>query len=336
MDKKQCVVFVLICFLFIGGCSNDDREKHQRSRKNTVYTKEYIKEIVIEDVLIGNSASLYLLDKYLIVRDPRNPEEQIHIFNKNTFEHLKSTAPLGQGPDEITRIGHIGVDNARKNIYVIDAARYKVFSYQIDSLITSPYYSPKVKTTFKIEQIPRWFYYINDTLSIGMFVLPTSASTFNISVSRWNMVSGKIESMPYTNPRIKRKRIDLAVSPELNLYVECYRHNDLITICSLDGQLKYNIYGPNWNDENSNDNRYFGDVQFCKDKIVVSYFEKTYGEDDGTTTTLLVFNLTGDYIKTLNVGYRVRNLCYDKENNRLLFVFDDEIQFGYLPLDNLI
>jgi hypothetical protein len=325
---------VLICLL--ANCSgNNGTEKHQRSRNKVVDVKSKVEEIGMEDVLIGNWPRLHLSDKYLMINDYKSYDDQIYIFDKRTFQYLKSTAPLGQGPYEITNLGTITVDNKRNNIYVNDNAKYKVFSYNMDRLLSEAHYLPTIKTTFRIEKIPRQTYFFDDTLSICQIVLPTSASTFLEAVGKWNMISGEITPMEYTHPEIRRKRISLAVSPEHGMYVEGYHHNDLMTICTLDGHLKYNIYGPHWNNEDSNRMSYFRNVQFCKDKIVAGYINKDYN-GGLTTTTLLVFDLTGDYIKTLEVGYRVIDFCYDADNNRLLFAFDDEIQFGYLPMEGLL
>ena len=53
-------------------------------------------------------------------------------------------------------------------------------------------------------------------------------------------------------------------------------------------------------------------------------------------TKLIVFNTDGDYVRTLDVGYKINHFCYDEENNRLIFNFNDDIQFGYLDLNNLL
>jgi hypothetical protein len=332
---KLYVIPILACLLFAKCSDNNGTEKRQRSRNEVVDVKSKVKEIVMDDVLIGNWPRLYLSDKYLMISDYKSYDDQIYIFDKNTFQYLKSTAPLGQGPYEITNLGTITVDNKRNNIYVNDNSKYKVFSYNMDSLLSDAYYLPTIKATFRIEEIPNRYYYINDTLSIGTIVLPTSASTFNLTVGKWNMISGEITPMEYTNPEIKRKRVSLAVSPEHDIYVECYHHNDLMTICTLDGHLKYNIYGPHWNNEDSNRMFYFRGVQFCEDKIVAAYLNKA-NDSYLTTTTLMVFDLTGNYIKTLDVGDRIIDFCYDADNNRLLFALDDEIQFGYLPMEGLL
>jgi hypothetical protein len=49
-----------------------------------------------------------------------------------------------------------------------------------------------------------------------------------------------------------------------------------------------------------------------------------------------VFDLDGNYIKTLDVGYRIWRMSVDEDNDRLFFTFDDEIQFGYLDLKGIL
>jgi len=50
----------------------------------------------------------------------------------------------------------------------------------------------------------------------------------------------------------------------------------------------------------------------------------------------LVFDLHGDYLKTLDVGYKIVDFCYDDDNNRIIMNLNDEIQFAYLSLEGLI
>ena len=47
--------------------------------------------------------------------------------------------------------------------------------------------------------------------------------------------------------------------------------------------------------------------------------------------------IKGDYIKTLEIGYRIVDMCFDEENSRIFFSFNDMVQFGYLEItDNLL
>ena len=49
-----------------------------------------------------------------------------------------------------------------------------------------------------------------------------------------------------------------------------------------------------------------------------------------------VFDMDGNYRKTLDVGYKIQDYCIDEDNSRVIFVFSDEIQFGYLNIEKLI
>ena len=46
--------------------------------------------------------------------------------------------------------------------------------------------------------------------------------------------------------------------------------------------------------------------------------------------------MNGNYIRTLDVGYKMMDFCIDEDNNWAIFAFSDEIQFGYLDLEKLI
>jgi hypothetical protein len=151
------------------------------------------------------------------------------------------------------------------------------------------------------------------------------------------MNTGEIKPMPYEHPDINKKRIGFAASVENDIYVECYSLHNLMTICSLDGDLKYNIYGRNWNgNSKTNVIHHYYAVAFCNDRIIAAYSGGDYDSDEYFPTKFLVFDLNGDYIQTLETGYRILDFCHDEANNRIIMAFDDDIQFGYLELDGLI
>jgi hypothetical protein len=334
--------------LFVAACcsctQNGGTEKYQNKRNNVVNVHEKITEIRIEEPLISFHAFLYMIDKYLIIRDYMSLKERIHLFNKNTFEHVVSTAPRGQGPREITNIGHIGINEACRKLYVSDHGKNKIFSYELDSILVNPLlYMPDVKMNMNEGQFPNTYEYISDPLCIGMIIEPIGVSDFKPSIARWNMQTGEIVKMKYEHPKIKKKkRICFAVSMNRGIYVEGYNHNDLMTICSLDGNLKYNIYGPKFEIGNSNRMAYYKKAIFCGDKLLALYtggeawIDKGNGMEVNRSTKFLVFDMNGDYIQTLETGYPIIDFCYDSENNRILMSMNDEIQFAYLELDGLL
>ena len=46
--------------------------------------------------------------------------------------------------------------------------------------------------------------------------------------------------------------------------------------------------------------------------------------------------LDGNYLKTLETGYKIARFCYDRDNNRILLSMDDDIQFGYLDMKEFL
>ena len=184
---------------------------------------------------------------------------------------------------------------------------------------------------------PDRYRYINDSLSIGLIIKPVGNSDFAQSVAQWNMNTGEITPMKYEHPDIEKKRIGFAVSVENGIYVECYSNHDLMTICNLNGDLKYNIYGQDWNNQKTSKIHHYGKIEFCNNKILSSYSGGNNLSDEYFPTKFLVFDINGEYIQTLETEYRICDYCYDAENNRILMNLDDaEVQFAYLDLDGVV
>ncbi|GBU08815.1 hypothetical protein AwDysgo_21460 [Bacteroidales bacterium] len=314
---------------------NLNTDKYQNKRDNITEVGDRISEIEIDDVLIGPVARLYLIDDYLIISDPKSLDKLIHIFNKNTFSYVTSTAYRGQGPGEITRMGHIEANESQRIFYVSDHGKQIIVPYNLDSVLQNPSYMPQLKIKMNKSQFPDKYQYINDTLSIGLIIQAIGNADYKPTVARWNMNTGEITPMKYEHPDVKKKRISFAASMENSIYVECYTYQDLMTICSLDGNLKYNIYGKNWNNRGANQVHYYGKVIFCNNKIFAAYSGESRSREEYYPTQLLVFDINGDYLQTLETGYKISDYCYDKENNRIILNLDDQIQFAYLQLDGL-
>lgn len=332
MNKIYILIFCYLATIFLSCSKSTDTEKYQSNRNNTTNVKDNIVEIVKDDVLIGSSSRLYLTDDYLIIIDIKSADMLIHFFNRNNYQYLTSAIPRGQGPGEITVSGHIAVNKDKKEFYMSDHGKLKIFTYPIDSILYNPYYVPEVKKELNNIQFPSEYLYINDTLCYARIIEPTGNVGHNEAAGKWNMQTGEVVKMRYTHPKVRTKRIGIAVSMEHETFVECYANHDLMTIMDLDGNLKCNVYGSNWNDGKIIQIYHFNNVVFRGDKIIASYS----GRDmHGNTLPdkLLVFNINGDYIKTLDIGYKIVDFCYDIQNDRLLFAFDDMIQFGYLALN---
>ena len=330
------VIVCLALLALLGGCAHHPgTEKYQSERNDVIDVKEKLKELDTGDVLIGSVSSLCLSDEYLMIVDYKSVDKLIQVFNKNDFSYVTAFGDFGQGPEEIAVIGPPAVDVVHHKLYVPDYGKLKLFSYDMDSILIDPFYKPRVKLTMNQTLFPSDYRYINDTLSIAVLIKPTSSSTFDQFLGRWNMSTGEIIPMKYTFPDIKKKRITFDISREKGIYAECYTRHDLMTICSLDGELQYNIYGPDWDCGDTRRLHCFGKVMIGNDKIFVGYCGKEY-DRESLPTKILVFDLEGNYFKTLDIGYRILDSCYDSSNNRIIMSLNDNIQFAYLDLDGIL
>lgn len=330
------LLYLLLITTYCSCTHNSETEKYHHERDNVVNVYDEVKEIKIDDVQINGNSGLYIMDNYLIISDYKSLDKIVHLFDKKTYKYAASTGNLGEGPGEIVTLGHIGTDTKNRKFYMTDHGKQKIFSYSLDSIFANPSYTPEVKMTLSEKQFPDRYKYINDTLCIGRIMEPIGSSNFKLSIGKWNMSTGGIKIMKYEHPEIEKKRMSFASSMEKGVYVEVYDYHDLITICDIDGNLKYNIYGPNWDSKESNRIHYFGDVELCNDKIITAYSGGDNFTDEYYPTKFIVFDMAGTYIKTLDVGRMINHFCYDKENNRIVMSLNDEIEFGYLELNDLI
>lgn len=333
----KCVFFTCtLASLMVSCSSSNDKEIYQSSRNEVVKVKNAVQEVIKDEVLIGNLVRMEVLGDYLLVKDSKSLDTLIYVFEKKTFKHVRGIGLRGPGPDEITNMGRIMPDEKNGVFHVSDFGKNKIFAYEMDSVVANPKYKPTLLCAIKDTQFPDDYVYISDTLSIACIIDILPNEPFRQTLAFWNMKTGSMTLMGYSHPDIKRKRVLFNASQEKDVIVEAYCHHDLITICDFQGNLKCNVYGPRWDDRMSNEMNYFGTVNFYKDMIAVSYSGRNNFSEDYLPTCIMFFDLKGNYLKTLDVGYKFQDFCVDEDNNRLIFAFQDEIQFGYVDLEGLI
>ena len=315
-------------------CSpQNEREKHQGSRSEVFPVKDKVVEIDTgEDVLIGRRSRACYSQDYLVIMDYEAWDGAIHLFDKKDFRYLASAGTKGQGPDELTVMGCVSIDEARRKLYVTDNAKYKVFSYDMDSIVSmGRSYRHQVKATFDTSRIPSDAIYVNDTLSYCRLIVPTSVSTFDQMIGKWNMLTGDIKVIGEKHPDTHQKRTKIDVSMEKNMMVEASYQYDLMNISDLDGNVQCYIYGPDWGTKGL---KTFGDVMITPNHILATYSGNKWANAE--KHKIHVFDLKGNYQQTLDIGYKMRQCTYDKAHHRLFMVFNDEIQFGYLDLKGIL
>lgn len=334
--KINLVLYLFVIALCCGCASENTKEKRQRKRANIVNVKDKVKEIDTEKALIGSWAQPYICGDYLAIADYKSPDKKVRLFDLHTLKYVLSLGDAGQGPTEITVLGTIAWNEKEHDLYVTDHGQHKIMRYHLDSLLVDSLYVPTVR--LRLGDIsnasPKDYYYVNDTLAFGSFLVPTSGSSYKWTGGKWNMKTGGMKLIDYVHPSDKKKRISFAFSLPHNTMVECNQRYDLMSLYDLEGNLLYNVYGPNW-DADGDRKQHFKNAVIYKDKIIASYIGEDWRNNDGARV-LHVFDITGNYLKTLDVGYKMNNLCCDEENDRLIMNLDAEIQFGYLDLKEVM
>lgn len=330
----QKVLTMIIYLTFITSCwsGSDETIIVQKKRDNITHVKSSIQQFSPNEVY-SSWAYISVLGNYTSIIDSHSYDHIINLYDKDV--NLKGKAgEIGVGPGEISTLGGVVYDENRNMIYVLDLGGKRTFSFCLDSIIKNPSYKPIIKHRLNGSMFPTYFVYINDTLSYGTIAQYVGPNTVREKAGKWNMKTGAIEVHNCDFENQNSWRVVSSYSKEYKVLVECSRSYDQINIFDKDLNLMHRIHGPNWH-EKVDYIYHFNWVLFYKNYILASY-DGTKFEENNRPTIVHVFDLEGNYIKTLDIGYKIWRMSTDEENARLYFTFDDVIQFGYLDLKGIL
>jgi len=332
---------LMLSFGACGGNRGDKTGKNQKHRNNVVNVSEDITDIKTE-ITFGKSV-LYIIDDILIVEEI-SPEGKkgIHLFNKNTFEFLTSTGFTGRGPGEIVTPGRLGIDSRRRIFWVPDFGKQVIFKFPLDSVLCNEMFVPTEKIEMNSKYLINGFEFLNDTIGMGDAMGLSDSNTLDHTPIKLNIKTGRTEKFGYRYPEIGKLNSGsfFALSASDGIYVNCYFNCDLMTICDLNGSLKHNVYGPGWYDSEKDKKSYFFGADIMHNMIFASYIGskgvviKDNKPKGALPTKFIVFDIHGDYLKTVETGNDFFSFCIDEENNRIVAWFDDRAEaLGYLNIN---
>lgn len=295
------ISLLLLCLL--ASCAGDSRHKSINVEKNVVDVTEKIHPIDFGDTVLFNAfCKVDIAKDYLIVSDYKNYENQVHLFDKNNFHYLASTAPLGQGPGEITTLGGILINEDGSELYVQDFARYQFFAYNPDSIRSNPEYKPTLKWNMDRDIFAITLQMLNDTASVGLIGMPVSASEINMQTGFWNMETNEIRLLNDLYAGEEHTRYDVEASVEHNLIVEAHWYLNRIVLRRFDGTELCRIEGKTSQDRTD----YYRSPLFVGSKIYLLYKDQKFSDFMNkiyTPTKIVVLDLEGNYIKTLDTRH---------------------------------
>ncbi len=291
--------------------------------------------IDISDSLPAMSAAtqIYIIGDTLIFHDTKSTDRQFHAFDIRTNRLLGSFGKFGNGPGEIANFGGIFFDDGKRILYGSNLNQWHIAGFQLDSALADTNYKAFVKTkligTEGPTSILRNPYFINDSLVICARLVPSEDWTsFKNSLGYINLNTGKSYAINDILGE-KESRNAIAVSPNENLIVAVATTHDWIRFFDMDGNLKKNIYGPDFVEKKPKNMAYFHTVVITDDKIFACYNGKKIlprpeYED------IVVFNHDGEYLRSMRVYGAIWGLAYHKGTNRLYVALDGEPQFSYI------
>lgn len=330
--------------LFIIGCKSNNgskTEKYQKHRDKIIHVETKIVDVKPE-ILFGNPTLNIIGDILIVAEIKPSGDKGIHLFNKNTFKYIISTGIIGRGPGEVARQGGIKVDIKNRAFWVTDHGKMVMWKFPLDSVLNNKMYKPTEILNLRNELFIDRFGFLNDSIVLGKAVRVLSNSSFDMSMAKLNLNTNMTEVYGYEHPEAagKKSNSQFALSVKNNIYVNCYSYCDLMTICDLDGNLKYNVYGTDGLNNKDNKNSYFRDVHLINNNIIASYigdvgiiFNKFERPEGNLPSKFLIFDTDGNYKETVETGSKFTFFCVDDENNRVIAYFAErENPLGYFNL----
>lgn len=343
---KGLFIFIVLLFQF---CSNNNQKYIDFSRSVIDVSS---KIVPLETKILFGKCEIQIVGDFIIINDWQSSEEGFHLFDKKTFKYIVSTGKKGQGPGEIinyhnARLIPNTIDN--NSFFVFDYSRLVLYRYDIDSILYNSKSLPEKMLDMNIERVVGDIDLLNDSTFIGISSKMTNSHTFIDEIVSFDLKKRKIQKFGYANPQIlelgaKDTHSVFALSPKKDKYVQGYRYQDLLTICDDKGNLIRNIYGTLWKGEKNKDKSFYQNVRITKNRIIASYVGGSgfiIGENERIRGTfpkkILIFDLDGNYLKTLNIGEEIRGFCVDEEGNRLIINFlNRDNPMAYIDLKGIV
>lgn len=295
------------------------------------------KLVSIEDNLpdMHSATLLTMIGDTLLLQDKKG-ELQFTAYDIYADTTLGRFGKFGNGPGEIANFGGIFYDSKSKILYGNEGNRSTISYFYLPEAISNPDYN--IIDKFRIGFVESLFasaHHINDSTIICAAAFPGSDSPAETQLATFSLITKKstpFDSVSYYD----RARFALTLSLEKNRIYAADFNQDVISIYSLEGKLLRRIFGPDYTGRVMEKYSAFSKPHICGNHLIVRYSgHKPETANKTISKYLIVTDLDGNYIKTLDLDFTVHTIAYHAKTNRLYLSTDGEPQFCYLNLDDL-
>lgn len=240
----------------------------------------------------------------------------------------------GNDPGEIAHLQPIFYNRHSKTLYGANVNRDKISSFYLPWAVGNPDYNALDNFRIDIFKCPVADpYFLNDSTVLCTVHIPKETPEYQLAV--WNPVNNRVTALK-SDSYYDGAHFEIDVAPEKNMIFAADTRQDVISIYSLDGRLQRRIFGPEYDGDTSGRNRFYSTPVICGDKVAMLY-SGPHG-DPGSHAAydkIILTDLDGGYITTLDFGFPVSDIIYHAGTNRLYMTVDAKPQLRYLPLDSL-
>lgn len=342
---KYQIFVITILLISLLSCKNNNPEQiTYKKYDNIINVKDQI--VDIETGLVFGNAELRIIDNFLVILEyaPAGTKG-VHLLDKNSFKYITSTAIVGKGPGEVNRQGSVEYEAKGKNLWISDHGKMVLWKFPLDSILNNDQFKPSEKIALNPSLFIDRYNFMNDSIALGKAVAISSDNSFEVKTAMLNVNTNVIAEFGYEHPYAQGEKSHsyFALSKKHNIYACSYTECDLITICDLNGNLKFNILGPGWGKSKDDEKEYFSPagIEIANDFIIAAYLDaagvvldKNQRPTGNLPAKLLVFDINGNYIQTIETGHKIIRFCIDNKNDRVIAYFNDRLNpLGYFKLN---
>jgi hypothetical protein len=342
-------LFFTIIVLFIS-CAENKQSVHTKETsftefKDTLEIKtniKYFKQNVQAD-------KLFIVDNIMIVtQNWIDNGFYIKYFDINSLEFIGQAARKGKGPDEISMGAYPSVDPQGKHIYICDNARNRtIYKFDIQSSIKNPFYKPiklfEIGTTIlDVENITycghnKFMYYCHygshvDSVEYSYTFVNNSGEhlgNYIESLYYTKLPEGAIKGIGFRSDYYYDDKIITAFEYQDRIIGFDTKENKPIfeTKGPILEEPDFEIHGEYWVPFETPRVLTYLSVTANEKYIFALYsgvYETIKNHAPRFSKQIFVFDTHGQPKKLLQLDRTVRNIAYDKEQNKLVCIQNDE------------
>lgn len=328
--RNRYMITVLSFALAVCSCGKGGYDRDE----SVTDVSEQIKALDTGDLLIGKSSNIYVYGDRLYIVDTRSDDMILYVFDTKSGRYLGSALKPGPSPYEISQPGALGVNAATGDAIMFDYGQNRIVTFNVDSVLSDSAQGIRTLRSLEMSGFPDSYVYVNDSTGFGRLIIPDGRDSYSQTVCRYDAATGDTRTFGTSEAVGEDNRSVVAVSPDGKTIVEACRTQDLIVVYDAEGNPVKEIKGDAYEPVADKTMSFYTGAAVTGSHILAAYTggkadEGFYGD------RILVFDLDGNYVKTLKLGIEIRKMAYSPGTDNLYVSTPDSIQFGILPLGKI-